>query len=266
MVSLREGLMLADGGVVSLVGAGGKTSLMFRLARELTKDGESVLSTTTTKIFEPSPDQAPRLILAESVSRLTSQAQVLLKNQRHICAAAARLPEQGKLGGFLPEIVDDIRSSQLFRWIIVEADGAAGRPLKVPAEHEPVIPACTTHLVGLVGLNGVGRPLNDQWVFRRRQFVELTGLEPGADVTDTAVTDVLVDKNGIFKNAPVKAARIAFCNQADVPENLAAGRRIAQILRKLKNTGLKRLVLGQALFDPPILEVYDLNSEPEYDE
>ena len=266
MVSLQEGLMLADGGVVSLVGAGGKTSLMFRLARELTKSGETVLTTTTTKIFEPTPDQAIRVILAESASGLLAQAQVLLKNQAHICAAAAKLPEQGKLGGFLPEIVDDIRKSQLFRWIIVEADGAAGRPLKVPADHEPVIPGCTTHLVGLVGLNGLGRPLNDQWVFRRREFIELTGLEPGADVTDTAVTNLLVDKNGIFKNAPVKAARIAFCNQADVPENLAAGRRIAQILRKLKNTGLKRLVLGQALFDPPILEVYDLNSEPEYDE
>ncbi|MBW2450355.1 MAG: putative selenium-dependent hydroxylase accessory protein YqeC, partial [Deltaproteobacteria bacterium] len=31
MVSLREGLMLGGGGVVSLVGGGGKTSLMFKL-------------------------------------------------------------------------------------------------------------------------------------------------------------------------------------------------------------------------------------------
>jgi probable selenium-dependent hydroxylase accessory protein YqeC len=258
--------MLKDGGVVSLVGAGGKTSLMFNLARELTKDGDTVLTTTTTKIFEPSPEQATRVILAASASRLIGQARVLLKDQPHICAAAARLHEEGKLGGFLPEIVDEICNSRLFRWIIVEADGAAGRPLKVPAEHEPVIPACTTHLVGLVGLNGVGRPLNDQWVFRGRQFAELTGLEPGEDVTDNAVANVLVDRNGIFKNAPFQAARIAFCNQADAPLNLAAGQRIAQLLRKRKNTGLKRLIIGQVLFDPPILEVYDLNAKFEYDD
>jgi probable selenium-dependent hydroxylase accessory protein YqeC len=266
LVSLREGLMLADRGLVSLVGAGGKTSLMFRLARELAEDGESVLTTTTTKIFKPSPDQATQVIFAESVSRLLEQAHALLKEHRHICAAAARLPEEGKLRGFLPGIVNDIRNSRLFRWIIVEADGAAGRPLKVPADHEPVIPSGTTHLVGLVGLNGVGRPLNDQWVFRRQQFMKLTGLEPGADVSDSALTDVLVEKNGIFKNAPVKALRIAFCNQADVPENLAAGRRIAQIMRKQKNTGIMRLIIGQVLFDPPILEAHDLNAEIQYDD
>ena len=258
--------MLTDGGVVSLVGAGGKTSLMFRLAHELTKSGETVLTTTTTKIFEPAPDQAIRVILAESAAGLRAQAQGLLKNQTHICAAAARLPEQGKLGGFLPEIVDDICQCKLFRWIIVEADGAAGRPLKAPADHEPVVPDCTTHLVGLVGLNGLGRPLNDQWVFRRRQFVALTGLEPDAAVSDAAVANLLVDKNGIFKNAPVDAARIAFCNQADIPSNLAAGRRIARILRTRKNTGLKRLVIGQVLSDPPVIEVYDLNAQREYDE
>ena len=70
--------MLADGGVVSLVGAGGKTSLMFRLARELTKAGGTVLTTTTTKIFEPTPDQAARVILAESASGLLTQAQAFM--------------------------------------------------------------------------------------------------------------------------------------------------------------------------------------------
>ena len=266
MVSLREGLMLKDGGVVSLAGAGGKTSLMFRLARELASDGETVLTTTTTKIFEPSPDQATHVILAVSASGLMQPARLLLKKQPHICAAAARLPAKGKLDGFAPEIIDEIRNSRLFRWIIVEADGAAGRPLKVPADHEPVIPASTTHLVGVVGLNGVGRPFTDQWVFRGRQFADVTGLEPGAAITDIAVTNALVDKNGIFKNTPAAAVRIAFCNQANVPENLVAGRRIAQILCRRKNAGLKRLVIGQALFDPPILEVYDLNAKFECDQ
>lgn len=258
--------MLKDGGVVSLVGAGGKTSLMFRLARELANDGETVLTTTTTKIYEPSPDQADHVILAASAADLLQRARGPLKSQPHICAAAARLPEQGKLGGFAPEIIDDIRSSRLFRWIIVEADGAAGRPLKVPADHEPVIPACTTHLVGLVGLNGVGRPANDQWVFRGPQFLELTGLEPEAEITAAAVATILADENGIFKRACVEGARIAFCNQADVPENAAAGRRIAQILRNWENTGLQRLIIGQVLCDPPILEVYDLNAKFESDD
>jgi probable selenium-dependent hydroxylase accessory protein YqeC len=266
MTTLRQGLMLGDGGVVSLVGAGGKTSLMFRLARELAEGGQTVLTTSTTKIFAPSADQAAQLILAPSATGLMAQARKLLQNQPHICAAAARLPGQGKLGGFLPEVIEELSKSGLFRWIIVEADGAARRPLKVPADHEPVIPAATTCLVGVLGLNGVGQPLDEQRVFRLQQFVELTGLERGAIVTETAVTHVLTDKKGIFKGAPEEAERIVFCNQADIPCNLAAGRRIAQNLLKTENTGIKRVVIGQAQCDPPVLEVYDLNAQSGYDD
>jgi hypothetical protein len=55
--------------------------------------------------------------------------------------------------------------------------------------------------------------------------------------------------------------RIAFLNQADVKENLSAGQRITRILSKRKNTGLNRVVIGQILFDPPVLEVYDVSAE-----
>lgn len=57
MTSLREGLMLEDGGVVSIVGAGGETSLMFGIARELSIAGESVL--TTTKMEMPPRSNPP---------------------------------------------------------------------------------------------------------------------------------------------------------------------------------------------------------------
>jgi len=55
--------------------------------------------------------------------------------------------------------------------------------------------------------------------------------------------------------------RIAFLNQADVKKNFSAGRRIARILSKRKNTGLNRMIIGQILFDPPVLEVYDVSAE-----
>ena len=265
MVSLREGLMLGDGGVISLVGAGGKTSLMFKLAHELALAGESVLTTTTTKIYEPRPEQSINLIISDSVSRVLEQAQEALKNHPHITAAFEKLPDQRKLRGFTPEFVQAIWHSHLFRWILVEADGAAGRPLKAPADHEPVIPACTTQLVGIVGLNGAGQPLNDQWVFRHERFSQLSGLAHGLEVSAAAIAAVLTHNKGIFKNAPAAAARIAFCNQADEPRNLAAGRHIARVLIAKKRTGLNRVVIGQTLFDPPVIEVYDLNADSGYE-
>jgi probable selenium-dependent hydroxylase accessory protein YqeC len=244
------------------VGAGGKTSLMFKLARRLAAEGESVLTTTTTRIFKPSRDQSVAVIVTDSLPSILDQAKNLLDQHLHLTAAAAKLSDQGKLLGFKPEIIESLWNSRLFRWIVVEADGAAGRPLKVPAAHEPVVPVCTKRLVGIVGLNAVGRPLTEQWVFRHDRFCELTGCAPGSDVGEAAIADILVHNEGIFKSAPSSARRIAFFNQADVPPNLAAGRRIARLLSKRENTGLRRLVIGQTLFEPEVLEFYDLDKDP----
>ena len=260
MTSLRQALMLGDGGVISLVGAGGKTSLMFKLAHELSMTGESVLTTTTTKIFEPGPDQSACVIVSGSAVRLLDQAKGLIDKHPHITMALDRLPEAGKLIGIPLEAVDSLWKSHLFRWIVVEADGAAGRPLKAPADHEPVIPDCTSCLVGLAGLSGIGRPLNDQWVFRPERFAELAGIPQNSGITESAVGDVITHKKGLFKNASARAARIAFLNQADTPEYFAAGQRIARLLTEKLGTGLDRVVIGQARADAPVLKIYELES------
>jgi len=260
MTSLRQALMLGEGGVISLVGAGGKTSLMFKLAHELSRTGGSVLTTTTTKILEPKPNQSSCVVVSDSVTRLVNQAKDLTDNQPHITMALDRLPDKGKLIGIPPSAIDTLWDSNLFRWIVVEADGAAGRPLKAPADHEPVIPGCTSCVVGLAGLNGIGRPLTDQWVFRSERFAELSGIALNSSVTETAVADVITHNKGLFKIAPGKAARIVFLNQADTPENVGAGQRIARLLTEKSSTGLNRVVIGQTRADSPVLEIYELGS------
>lgn len=261
MTSLHQALMLKAGGVISLVGAGGKTSLMFKLAHELSKTGGPVLTTTTTKIFEPGPDQSPRVIVSDSITRLMGRAKELIDKHHHITLAGARLPDKGKLVGIPPAAIDTLWDSNLFRWIIVEADGAAGRPLKAPADHEPVIPGCTGCLVGLAGLTGIGRPLTDQWVFRAERFAQLSGIDLNSRVTETGVAEIVTHNKGLFKNAPVNATRIAFLNQADSPVDFVAGQRIARLLTERSGTGLNRIVIGRTQADSPVLELYDLTSE-----
>ena len=53
---------IKKGDIITITGAGGKTSLMFSLARELSTLGR-VLVTTTTKIFTPKIDEYEELIL-----------------------------------------------------------------------------------------------------------------------------------------------------------------------------------------------------------
>ena len=256
---LREALLLEKGGVVSLVGAGGKTSLMFRLARELSEEGDRVLTTTTTRMYAPAADQSPGYILAPTAEEILDRAAPFMRKLRHVTAAAGPLGEQGKLSGLAPEVIDRLQTSRVFDWIIVEADGAAGRPLKMPAVHEPVIPSCTGWLVGTVGLSALGQPSTDQWVFRPEQFARITGLAAGATVSEEAVAAALGHAQGILKGAPIGCRCLAFLNQADVPGGRAAGFRIADLLKQHGASRIHRTIVGQALGEPPVSAVFDLS-------
>jgi probable selenium-dependent hydroxylase accessory protein YqeC len=256
---LRDALLLKDGGVVSLVGAGGKTSLMFRLARELSRKGERVLTTTTTRIHAPTAEQSPACILAVTAEEILERAAPVLSLHRHITAAAGLSADPGKLVGLTPEMVDRLRASQLFDWIIVEADGAAGRPLKAPAEHEPVIPSSSGWLVGMVGLRALGTPLTDQWVFRAEMFSRITGLPLGMAVTEEAITTALAHERGVLKDAPGECRCLAFLNQADAPGANVAGLRIAGLLKRLGSSRIQRTIVGHVLGETPIAAVFDLS-------
>ena len=272
MVSLRESLMLTDGGVVSIVGAGGKTSLMFRIARELSQAGESVLTTTTTKILMPDKDQSSRVIVSDSLGEFLSKAGMAIKDNPHITAAsevltamvdiqprAIDMDQRRKLIGFLPEFIDAVHKAGVFNWILVEADGAAGKPLKAPDPHEPVIPESTARLIGILGLDGVGKPLDNEWVFRPHRFAEITGLSEGdiVNVADCVIS--IMHGSGIMKGAPGGAERLVFLNKADDPDRLGVARKIAALLEKKKDAGLRRIIIGQAIHEPPVIEFRDLH-------
>lgn len=259
MTYLYRGLGLGGGGVISLVGAGGKTSLMFKLAHELSALGETVLTATTTKILQPREDQSKHLILSHSPSEILSKAQYLLKYSAHVTAAAGHASEHGKLIGFPPETVELIMRSKLFHWIILESDGAAKRPLKVPAPHEPVIPGCTNWVIGILGLSALGKSFDKHTVFRPDLASKITGLSEGMEIVGKTLCAILIHRHGIFKGTPVNAKKIAFLNQADIPGKAQAGRSIIQCLTQKKNIDISRVVLGSTLLEPPVLEYYDLH-------
>jgi probable selenium-dependent hydroxylase accessory protein YqeC len=262
MVSLREAITLEKGGVVSFVGAGGKTSLMFRIARELSSAGETVLTTTTTKIMMPSKDQSPHVILSDSFEEVLDKAKLFIKINLHISAASQRTDSPlGKITGFEPEVIDEIWKAGVFRWILVEADGASRRPLKAPAFYEPVIPSSSGWIVGIIGLKGIGKSLEERWVFRHKLFAEITGLKHEEPVTEESVAAALIDKNGIMKGCPSHTKKVVFLNMADNQKLVESGRRIAGILCKTRIEGLRRVVIGRALHEPPVVEYHDV-SEP----
>jgi len=258
MISLREGLELSGGGLVCLVGAGGKTSLMFRLARELSAAGNRVLTTTTTKIRMPAPEQSEAVVISASMDAIAERAGKLQTRKFHFTAAEQRLGAQDKLKGYAPEFVDELWRCGLFRWILVEADGAAGRPLKAPAAHEPVIPSSTGWVVGVVGLDAAGKPLNERSVFRPQLFSKLTGLPLGRRVSAQEIAAALTHAEGIFKGSPAGCRRYIFLNKAESVARIRAGRAVVKAVEAAADAQLKRILIGSLQRDPPILEYHDI--------
>lgn len=247
MLAIEKILLTAPQGVLSLTGGGGKTSLMFHLARLLAQSGKKVLTTTTTKIFVPTEEQSSTVFVAAAPESILNQAASVLAETRQITAAAAFLGDGEKLKGFAPEAIRTFAESGLFDWILVEADGAAKRPLKASAAHEPVIPADTTVLVAVAGLEVVGEPLTEESVFRSRLAGQLMELSDGETITVSALARLLAHPSGAFKGAPPQTRRFIFLNKADTPLRRAAGAEIAAHLRRQAHPVAEAVIVGQAL-------------------
>ena len=94
---LREALDVRRGEMTALIGAGGKTTTMFRLARELREEGQKILLTTTTKIFKPSKPHVDRLFLVEQIDALAESCAAIPAPV--IIGAGSAVSEDGKLLG-----------------------------------------------------------------------------------------------------------------------------------------------------------------------
>jgi probable selenium-dependent hydroxylase accessory protein YqeC len=252
--SLIESLDLRVREVISLVGAGGKTTLMFRLAKELLLAGKKLVTTTTTKILEPSSEETPCLFVYSDEEKLKQLALQHIAQFGHVTLARERL-ESMKLEGISPDLVGLLCNSPEIDLMIIEADGAAGRPVKAPREWEPVIPSHTTLVIGLLGVDGVGKELNEENLFQAERISQLTGIPMGEKMTCEGMAILMVHPQGIFKGSPHSSRRVAFINKVDVPEGMIWGREIGRKILGKGFSQIERVVLGQLKSEPPVAEV-----------
>lgn len=178
-------------GVTSVIGSGGKTSLLSALARELPG---TVVLTTTTHIL-PFPDVP--LVTSEDAA----DVRAALAASRVVCVGS-QAEKDGKL--VPPELGIDALAS-LADHVLVEADGARRLPLKAHAPWEPVIPACSSRTILVLGASGLDHPVREK-VHRPELFCELVGCAPGDPATPELVA----------RAANAEAlADLALVNQAD---------------------------------------------------
>lgn len=253
-ITLKEALSIHTGEVISLVGAGGKTTLMSLLAKELVNGNETIVSTTTTKIFDWQAS-GDILIIEGNEDKMLDCLLEALQGQRHVTLASERLTTEGKLKGVSPELVKRITGLKQVDYVIIEADGAARKPLKAPNVTEPLIPQNTTLVIAIVGIDALGLELTQENVFRPEIVSKLSGLSPGGVISTDTIVTVITHSDGITKGSPPSARIIPIINKMDIVDDIVEAEVLANKILKVKHPSIERIVLGQLQSVEPIFKV-----------
>ena len=204
--------------------------------------GRRVVTTMTTHIFAGQTVHAPAVLTLTDPGALDAQLASLLAAGDHVLVVGGAAAEPDRLQGIAPEQVDRIAAHDRVDIVIVEGDGARRLPFKAPAAHEPVIPAATTLLIPVVGLDVIGKPLTPATVHRPALVARLTGAVEGDLVTPGMVATVLAHPDGGAKGLPAGARLAPFLNKADDAAALEQGAR----LRVVCSPGRKWIVSQSA--------------------
>lgn len=224
--------------MICFVGAGGKSSSMFILANELKDLGKSVLITTTTSIFEPKENEYDELIIENKYEDIVNNK--ILKGT--ITILGKELKENGKLKGLNKEVINKIYDDKIYDFILVEGDGSRRKPIKAPAHHEPVIPERCNRILGVIGLDSVGKFIDESYVHRPEIFCELTGYEMKDEIDELAISNLIKHKNGLFKNTPNTCEKYLLLNKADDDIRMKFGLNIKDILTH-NNINLNNIII-----------------------
>ena len=219
--------------IISLVGAGGKTSLIYALAREFAILGKKVIVTTTTHMFMPEKN----VVLTGNVNDIK---EMLYKTNVITVGMPSEVLESSsnkrpKVKGISMDLASKL--IDIADIVFVEADGSKRLPLKVPADHEPVILKGTTMVIGVAGLDAVGKSIGE--ICHRSNLVaDLLKVQEGHIITPYDMAIILSSRKGQRKN--VNCDYRVVINKVDNADEVDKAKKIAN---ELYNIGLHESVI-----------------------
>ena len=224
--------------LISITGGGGKTTSMFRLAKELLKHGKKVLISTTTAIMKPDDSKYEQLYLTEDTDYKTIEP-----SSSGIVVLGSKVNKINKLIRVESQVIDEIFESKKFDYIIVEADGSKRKPIKAPASHEPVIPSLTTKTIGIIGMDAVGQRIYEENVHRAILFSQVTNSKLGDNIDENIIYNLIVSPAGIFKNSPLNSSKYIILNKSETKARNLVSQKIKSKVISNK-IDIKNIIIG----------------------
>ncbi len=226
---------LLEPGILAVVGAGGKTTVVSKLGAVAVSLDRPVVVTTTTKMGAEqvapwNPYYGDDLTLGES--------HIVEQMKRGQIGAWFQEVAGHKVVGLEPELLDTLHDRHPDWSVVVEADGAKTKWLKAPKLHEPVIPTKTVSTIAVVNMQVLGRPFTDEYVYRIDEVQSITRCHIGDIITPEIVAKILQHDNGVFQYA--RGKRIVFCTGCDTVDSTV----VDTFLQALQSLPLHKVVLA----------------------
>ncbi len=233
-MKLKELLQIRKGDIISIVGAGGKTTLMFSLGEELREESK-VLVTTTTKIYHPRKHQFDFIAIDKADFSKHNN-----KNYKGIYIYGSGINNEKKLVGLSCELLEE--QTPYFDYILVEADGSKEKSIKGWKDNEPVISNKTNKTIGVLNIQAIGQEINNDNIHRLKEFIDITNSCEGELISIENIILLIFHHKGLFKNS--LGDRILFINKVESKEDMILANKLLTRIFEENNKYIKKIVLG----------------------
>lgn len=199
-------------GIVCLVGAGEKKTILYRLA--MLHPGRIGITSTATHIpLFPHNISAYQVITDEKL--LPPLVSAAAKTHR-LVAYAQPSTRKRRLAGLLPSLVGTIHRQAGFDITLVKADEAHHCRIKAPGTKEPLVPAEATIVIPIISALAINQPLSEKIAYRIDQIEAITKLKEGEILKPMHLARLLASPQGGLKGVG-KAKVIPLINMGDGP-------------------------------------------------
>lgn len=206
---------------ISIVGGGGKTTLLYMLADWFQKIGLRTVVMTTVKIYQP-----------DGYCRSAEDCEACW--ERGSYAVCGTPTAQRKLTVPAPELMSWIEAHA--EMILAEADGARGMACKVPAAHEPVLLSGSDLVIGVMGLDVIGKTIQEA-CFRPADVAEFLQCEQTHVLEEADLFRILCSDRGTAKQVG-KTPYLIVLNKCEGEERRRTGQKLQRMLEQAGYTAV----------------------------
>ena len=157
--------------VMAVVGSGGKTTLIHKLAKQYAEKGRKVFVTTSTHMYK---EQST--LLSDNAGEIIA----VLERDGYVMAGVTEPKDERKIKALSKETYEKVcRHADV---VLIEADGSKNMPIKFPNSTEPVIYDNVDEIIIVCGLQATGKTLKET-AFRLDKVTECLGVSADTIVT-----------------------------------------------------------------------------------